>query len=185
MQPNCRFEIDDAEDDWVYTQEFDYIHGRLLAVCFNDPAAVFRRAFHSCSLGGYLEMFDFTARFGCIDESLAGTALENFSEMMIEGTRRLGKDLTHATRYKDYMEAAGFVDIVEERFQWPINTWPKGTYYKTLGLWYNRDLLDGLSGIAMAICTRGLNMSREDVELLLVNVRNDLKDTRIHAYLPM
>ncbi len=23
------------------------------------------------------------------------------------------------------MEAAGFVDIVEQQFQWPFNTWPK------------------------------------------------------------
>ena len=130
-------------------------------------------------------MFDFTARFGCVDESLAGTVLESFSEMMIEGSRRFGKDLTHPTRYKDYMKAAGFIDIVEEQFQWPINTWPKGKYYKTLGLWYNQDLLDGLSGMAMAICTRGLKMSREEVELLLEKVRKDLKDTRIHAYLPM
>jgi SAM-dependent methyltransferase len=185
VPPNCRFEIDDAEDEWVYTEKFDYIHGRLLAVCFNDPAAVFRRAFHSCAPGGYFEMFDFASRFGCIDESLSGTALENFAEMMIEGTRLLGKDVTHVIKYKDYMEAAGFVDIVEEKFQWPINTWPKGSYYKTLGLWYNQDLQEGLSGMAMAICTRGLKMSREQVELLLVNVRKDLKNTKIHAYLPM
>jgi hypothetical protein len=39
--------------------------------------------------------------------------------------------------------------------------------------------------MAMAICTRGLKMSREEVELLLVNVKKDLKNTRIHAYLPM
>jgi hypothetical protein len=70
-------------------------------------------------------MFDFTARFGCIDGSSAGTALEGFSEMMIEGSLRFGKDLTHAARYKDYMEATGFVDVIEERFKWPINTWPE------------------------------------------------------------
>jgi hypothetical protein len=156
-----------------------------MAICFKDPAAVFKKAFNSLTPGGYFEMFDFIAQIRSVDDSFDGTILQKYSNMMIEGALNLGKDLTHAPRYKDYFEAAGFVDIVEERFQWPINTWPKGTYYKTLGLWYNRDLLDGLSGIAMAICTRGLNMSREDVELLLVNVRNDLKDTRIHAYLPM
>ena len=45
VPPNCCFEIDDVEDEWVYGQEFDYIHGRLLTLCFNDGAAVFKKAF--------------------------------------------------------------------------------------------------------------------------------------------
>jgi hypothetical protein len=42
--------------------------------------------------------------------------------MMIEGARRLGKDLTHAPRYMSYIEAARFVNVVEKKFQWPFNT---------------------------------------------------------------
>jgi hypothetical protein len=58
-------------------------------------------------------MFDFSTQFQSVDDSFEGTVLQRFSDMMIEGARRLGKDLTHAPRHKSYMEAAGFVDIVE------------------------------------------------------------------------
>jgi hypothetical protein len=74
---------------------------------------------------------------------------------------------------------------VEKHFQWPINTWPKGKYHKTLGLWYNRDMVEGLSGIAMAIFTRGLKMSPEEVDLFVEDVIKGFNDKRIHAYLPM
>ena len=30
LPPNCRFEIDDVDDDWVHSHKFDYIHGRYL-----------------------------------------------------------------------------------------------------------------------------------------------------------
>jgi hypothetical protein len=185
VPPYCRFEVNDAEDDWLYKEKFDYIHGRLLCTCFRDTAVVFQKAFDSCTPGGYFEMFDFSARFQAIDDSLKGTALQKFSDMMIEGTARFGKDLTHAPRYKSYMAAAGFVDIVERQFQWPLNTWPEGKYFKTLGQWFNQDMRDGLSGMAMATFTRGLKMSREEVEVFLIDVRKDLNNKKIHAYLPL
>ncbi len=30
VPPNCRFEVDDAEDEWIFNQSFDYIHLRLV-----------------------------------------------------------------------------------------------------------------------------------------------------------
>jgi len=37
----------------------------------------------------------------------------------------------------------------------------------------------------MAMMTRSLGMSAEEVQLLLVDVRRDAKDKSIHAYYPM
>jgi hypothetical protein len=105
--------------------------------------------------------------------------------MMIRGVKNLGKDMTRAPKYKEYFKDAGFVDVLEKKFQWPTNDWPKGKYHKTIGLWYNRDLQEGLSGMAMAIFTRGLKMSKEEVETFLAEVRKNIDDRRIHAYLPM
>ena len=130
-------------------------------------------------------MFDFDAKFRTIDNSEEGTPLRKFSDLMLEGAQKLGKDFTHAPKYKSYFEAAGFVDVVEHQFQWPFNTWPKGSYHKRLGMWYNQDMQDGLSGMAMATLTRAHNMTREQVEAFLVDVRRDINDKRIHSYLPM
>ena len=70
-------------------------------------------------------------------------------------------------------------------FQWPINARPKGKYYKTLGLWYNKCMIESLLGIALATFTRELKMSGEEVELCLVDVSKGFGNKKIHAYLPM
>lgn len=83
--------------------------------------------------------------------------------------------------YKQYLEDAGFVDVVERKYEWPVGTWAKGKRAKTLGLWYREDLLSGLQGFTMAVLTRALGMSKEEVEVLLVGVREDIKSNKIHV----
>jgi hypothetical protein len=185
VPPNCRFEVDDAEDDWLYEEKFDYIHGRLLAMCFKDPLSIFRKAFNSLNPGGYFEMFDFDAKYRCIDDSDVGSSLREYSDMMISGAAKLGKVITHAPNYKRYFEEAGFMDIVEEKFQWPSNTWPKGKYHKTLGLWYNKDMQDGLEGMTMAVFTRAHGMKKEEVQEIVTQIKKDVNDKSIHVYVPM
>jgi hypothetical protein len=153
--------------------------------CFKDPAAVFQKAFHSCTPGGYFQMAGAALPIRCVDDSLEGTTLLKFANMMIEGMRMAGKDITQAPRYKSYMEAAGFVDVVEDHFQWPTNTWPKAKHHKTLGMLFNQDMQEGLSGIVMGICTRVYKMSPAEVEALVVDVKKDLNDRSIHAYQAM
>lgn len=80
---------------------------------------------------------------------------------------------------------AGFEDVVEKKNEWPLGTWPKGKKMKTLGLWARDNLLSALEGIGLAVLTRGLGMTKEDVDLLLAGVRDNLRSNRVHAYLPM
>ena len=77
VKPNCRFEIDDAEDDWTYTNSFDYVHGRLLLSCFNnDFPAVISKAFAALSPEGWFELQDMLLPI-CFDISWDGTVLRN------------------------------------------------------------------------------------------------------------
>lgn len=36
VPPNVRFEVDDMEDVWTYTQKFDFIHARYLVGSIRD-----------------------------------------------------------------------------------------------------------------------------------------------------
>jgi SAM-dependent methyltransferase len=54
VPPNCHFVVDDAEDPWLFSHNFDYIHGRMLVTCFQSHLEVFRSAFDNLSPGGYL-----------------------------------------------------------------------------------------------------------------------------------
>jgi hypothetical protein len=46
-------------------------------------------------------------------------------------------------------------------------------------------MLSGLQGFTVAVLTRAFGMSTEEIELLLVGVREDIKSNRIHVYIPV
>jgi hypothetical protein len=46
-------------------------------------------------------------------------------------------------------------------------------------------LAPALEGFSLAVFTRVLGWKKEEVETFLVQVRNDMKNPKIHAYLPM
>jgi len=185
IPPNCHFEVDDAEDDWNYSQKFDLIHGRAMFSCFNDPYYVIKSAFDALSPGGYLELQDMVLPMRSIDNTLTGTALESWLELTMSAAVKLGRNWTCGAYYKQYMEDAGFVDVVERHFQWPMNTWPKGKHMKTLGIYWQADMLKGLEALSMAVLTRGAGLTKEQVLELTTEVTKNIFDRGIHAYLPV
>jgi hypothetical protein len=66
---------------------------------------------------------------------------------------------------------------------WPLNSWPKGRKEKLIALWSQQNLLDGINAMSMAVLTRLLGWTKEEVELLLVYVRKDIRNRHIHAYI--
>jgi SAM-dependent methyltransferase len=70
---NCQIEIDDAEDEWVFSAKFDFIHIRAVMTCFANPRFVIEQAYRTCAPGGYLEMQDGIFPLHCHDDFLEGT----------------------------------------------------------------------------------------------------------------
>ncbi|KAJ8066621.1 hypothetical protein OCU04_005668 [Sclerotinia nivalis] len=183
VPPNCSFEVNDAEEPWTYSHKFDYIHGRAMLSCFSDPAGLITSAYESLRPGGYLEMQDPQMPILGIDSSITGTALEEWGRVSCLAAERRGRKLTNSKHYGHWMAEAGFVDIVEKHFYWPCNTWVKGEKEKLLATWTQQNLIDGIQGMTMRNLTAGLGWSPEQVEMLLVDVRRDVKNRRIHSYI--
>lgn len=184
MPANCHFEVDDAEDDWIYSRPFDYIHLRLMFHTFKDHTRVIRAAYDNLVPGGYVEFQDYYCRLGCVDDTMRGTALERWTHMYVEGGRRLGRDMLAPKRYRQWLTEAGFEDVTEEKRAIPGNAWPRGKEAKMMGVWQMTNFLDGLQAVSMRIFTKGLGMAPEEVELFLVDVRKDIKNHGIHFYFP-
>ncbi len=157
----------------------------MLFSCFKDPAGVITSAFKALENGRYLEMMDVAFPLRSVDDSLKGTALGKWCSLLIAGAKALGKDWTCTSKYPKYFEEAGFIDVQVVRYHWPTNAWAKSEHQKILGRWLQQNLLDGVGAMSMAALTRGLQMSPAEVELFLVDVRNDIQDRHIHAYCPM
>jgi hypothetical protein len=56
---------------------------------------------------------------------------------------------------------------------------------KDIGLWARANALDALQATAMAVLTRGVGRTRDEVEAELVAVRRDLMNPAIHSYMSM
>ncbi|KAJ2904068.1 hypothetical protein MKZ38_008879 [Zalerion maritima] len=187
VPPNCQFEIDDAEDEWAFSTPFDYIHGRALLSCFSDPASVIREAYKSLAPGGWLELQD-----GCFPMEYAASeahpappgdcALRQWNDLCLQGAAKAGRPWTNARHYKRWMEETGFVDVAEKKFYWPMNPWPRGAYYKSIGSFFMEDMLSGVDGISFKVL-KGLGWGMEEIQILLARVRKDMMDPRIMAYL--
>jgi SAM-dependent methyltransferase len=176
------FQLSDAEEPWTYTQKFDYIHGRALLACFHDPAQIIAEAYNALAPGGVLEMQDPQLPIACIDDTTDGRPLRRWSTEIVRAAAILGRPVTNSQHYGRWMVDAGFVDVVERHFYWPLNSWPRGKREKLVGLWAQQNIMDGLQAMSLAVFTRGLGWSRAEIEFLLAGVRGDLKNRAVHAY---
>ncbi|KAH8882910.1 S-adenosyl-L-methionine-dependent methyltransferase, partial [Thozetella sp. PMI_491] len=182
VPPNCRFEIDDADDTWIFQYRFDYIFMRFMCMAFSDFDKIFQSCFDNLEPGGYLEVQDYFFKIQSVDGSLRGTALERWNDLILEAVGKAGKSGTASGKYRAQMQAAGFTDIVEKKLAIPGNPWAKGRNEKTLGLMQMTNIHDGLHGFSIHALTKAMGMTPEEVELLLVDVRKDLKNRDIHFY---
>ncbi|CZR56285.1 related to methyltransferase [Phialocephala subalpina] len=186
LPPNANFEIDDIEEEWTFTSKFDFIHARMMTGSLADWPKFFSQAFAHTSPGGYIELSDSVFPCECDDNSVTpSSALLRWSTLLLEASQKLGRDIDSAKRYKAQLEAAGYVDVIELVHYWPMNRWPKDPKFKELGMWNCENMLTGLSGFSMALFTRVLGMSAEEVEVYIVDARKEMKDTKIHAKWPM
>jgi hypothetical protein len=123
---------------------------------------------------------------------------------MFESAKSLGRFSNSAESYKAQMITAGFENVVELQYKWPQNRWPVDRKLKEIGMlpsmkshrqaefltrmegmWTLENFTTGLSGLSMALFTRGLGWTAKELEVFLVDVRKDMRDTKIHTYYPM
>ncbi|KAJ2893477.1 hypothetical protein MKZ38_008654 [Zalerion maritima] len=186
VPPNCTFEIDDVEKPWTWSEPFDYVFARQMAGSLCDYQAFVKDAFKSLAPGGYLEMQDMDFPTKCDDGSMTDSSfVYRWTKYFIDACDALGRPGNSAPKYKEYMEEAGFVDVVVEKYVWPINRWPKDRKLKEIGNWVQANFEGGAEGVCMACFTRGLGWTKEEVMTFCVDVRKELRNPKVHAYWPL
>ncbi|KAI1364026.1 S-adenosyl-L-methionine-dependent methyltransferase [Xylaria arbuscula] len=185
VPPNCRFEIDDIDDEWMFSTKFDYIHGRHMVGSISDFPRLFTSIYENLNPGGWVEMQDYYVKLQAVDNTLDGTALQRWNNMINHALTFSGRSGLNAIKYKKWLRDAGFEDIREEVFAVPGNPWPKGSDQKQLGAMQMENILEGIYGMSIKLFTNFLHMSSEAVEALLVDVRKDLTNRNIHFYYPI
>ncbi|RGP74030.1 methyltransferase domain-containing [Fusarium sporotrichioides] len=183
VPPNVSFFIDDLEADWTYSKVFDFIYLRAMTGSIRDWPRLFNQAFKNLSPGGYIELMDPIYPVVSDDGTVSkDSAVYKWSNLMNEAATKMGSALDSALGYKDQLIQAGFVNVVETPYKWPMNNWPRDKKLKELGAWGNVNLVGGVQGLSLALFTNILGWNKDDLELFLVDVRKDLHNKQLHGY---
>lgn len=191
VPPNVTFIVDDVEDTWAYSHPFDFVFCRFMTGSLVDWPKLFQQSYDNMVPGGVIEVQDCVFTVLSDDGTITDeTILFKWMKMLLDGMARFQHPLDSALRYREQLEAVGFVDVVEYNYKWPINRWPRDPKYKEIGLWAYENFSAGISTFSLAIMTRskdegGLGWSHTEMELFLADVRRDMKSTALHGYYPI
>ncbi len=185
--PNFQFIREDSEEPWTFDRKFDYVHLRTTCGCFSDHRTVIKNAFDNMNEGGWIEYQDVCGTFHSFDGTAEGTSLETLSQTTRRGFKNLVKSeldtVDRVLNYKRWLQAAGFINVVEQEFPVPTNSWPTNSKFKKLGKWNNADMSQAIEAISKKVFP-GAGLAPDQVQQLVKDATRDLKDPRIHAWMP-
>ncbi|TDZ14679.1 Secondary metabolism regulator LAE1 [Colletotrichum orbiculare MAFF 240422] len=186
VPPNVQFEVDDVEEEWLYSQTFDYIHIRFLNGSIADWKKLISRAFAFTKPGGYFELQENDFVFASDDDTLTpDKPLAEFSALIREACSIFGRRFVPCTELKEMLTEAGFEDVKLQLFKWPSNPWPKDPHYRKIGQWNYYNFADAAEALAMAPLTRAHGWSKEEVQVFTASVRKDMRNPAIHSYMKL
>ena len=153
---NCSFTVADAEGDWSFaTEPFDFIYGRMLVNSIRDWPRFLKRCLRHLKPGGWLELNDGAHRFfaedGCGEAD--SPILKWWRVVFQESSRSNGIDIDDTYRHAQQMRDAGFIDVRERVFKWPVGSVRASTTEeKAIGDLLNQNLqvlIEGVTGTAV------------------------------------
>jgi hypothetical protein len=159
---NCTFEVDDCCSEWVYQPEtFGFIHIRGLYGSVADWPTLYAEAFQACKPGGWIEQVEWDMALREPSGQLtAHPVFKKWTDDVIDMGETIGKTMKTATLMRSWIQEAGFVDVVERKFKWPLGPWSSDPKLKEIGRWNLLNWEEGLEGWTLAHYTRVLGVCR-------------------------
>lgn len=123
VPPNCKFEVDDITSTWTYpANHFDFIHVREMFGSIPDWDAFFAQCWHSLKPGGYLEVVEHSVEPISDDNTVGPDHFYTFwGRTVVESGQYFGKSFTIWRESADLLRRAGFDNVVESLYKWPVN----------------------------------------------------------------
>ncbi|KAG5656888.1 hypothetical protein KAF25_011057, partial [Fusarium avenaceum] len=184
--PNCTFEIDDFEDEWLYQTGFDFIHGRELGGCITDRDRLLRQAFKHLVPNGYIELQGVDAHLYSDDGTIEQAPnAQLWMKKMREACTKFGKPIDGGSKWEARLIKAGFVDVHQEVRKLPIGPWPKDPKFKELGKYQVIQETKVVESYTPKLFEHALGWSVQEIQILMAKVKQDLQNPSVHMYLPV
>ncbi|PMD19557.1 S-adenosyl-L-methionine-dependent methyltransferase [Hyaloscypha hepaticicola] len=183
VPPNLNFEIDDAEEEWLYkAASMDFIHCRYLFHGIRDWPKLFDQAMRTLKPGGHIEIVEMHVIPTSYDNSLPkDSQIQAFYDVLSEVGKGVGIDLAVAQKFHGMLEKAGFEGVTETVFDLPIGGWMPDRRMREVGLFHQFQMTEGLHGIAFGLLTRVAGWDALKVEAFLAGIRREMKDPKVRS----
>ncbi|KAE8406422.1 S-adenosyl-L-methionine-dependent methyltransferase [Aspergillus pseudonomiae] len=184
VPPNLEFFVDDVEADWTFKRDyFDFIRACDLGGSIADWSKLLRQAYAHMKPGGWLELSDFEMEHFSDDDTLhLAPSLGEFFRLLIDASTKFNRPMNVAAEHQKQMRDAGFTDVKEKIYKFPMGPWAKEKRLKEAGRFHREVMIMSLESYALALCTRVLGWSPVEVAVFLASVRKELRDPRVHIY---
>ncbi|KAF6807959.1 methyltransferase [Colletotrichum musicola] len=180
VPPNVRFEIDDVESPWI-DRKYDYIFCRYMTGAVKDWPKLIQNIYDHLNPGGWVEFIDVNGDFYSTDGTYTEKhATHKWITTLLDTMDSLGRTCRLGTKFEGWVKDAGFQNVQHQKHLVPIGPWAKDPYYQEIGLMNLAQTLEGLDGFTMRIFCGVLGWTKTEAEVLLVEVRNELK--RLHTF---
>ncbi|KAL8788500.1 MAG: hypothetical protein Q9195_007277 [Heterodermia aff. obscurata] len=172
VPPNIKFEIDDCEAPWTWPKPFTFIHTRYMAAAIASWPRLVSNVFTALAPGAWAEFQDFDLRYYSEDGSLRDELpVSKWARTLLQASRDFGRDPEPGVGLEGWMRGAGFEGVVARRFRLPIGPWARDGVL----------VEEGLEGFTLRLFTQVLKWDPEEVQVLLANVRKNLRDPKLHV----
>jgi hypothetical protein len=133
--------------------------------------------------GGYLELACVWLVPGCDDGTLPeDCAYVEMCQTFQEIGANIKADPDAPVHYHEYLSEAGFANVSQTILKIPTSTWPKDPRLKRVGALELMNVKDGAQAFLLRGYTKELGGRREDLEMLLMRMRQELTTQRYHSY---
>ncbi|KAL9080341.1 MAG: hypothetical protein Q9157_000869 [Trypethelium eluteriae] len=184
VPPNCSFEIDDVTLEWTFPDDrFDFIHIRELFGCIPDWDFFLQQAWRCLKPGGWVEIVEHSVWPVSEDGDVPANHFYNTWGRTVEGLgERWGKTFCIWRQSREKVIAAGFTDVVERRFKWPIGGWSADPKMRELGMWNQLRMMDGVEGFMLRILTGPGGMSVQTAQAFLGRMKDELRNPKNQGF---
>ncbi|TDZ33123.1 putative methyltransferase tdiE [Colletotrichum spinosum] len=183
VPPNVKFEIDDAESEW-FGDKYDFIFSRYMCGSIVDWPTYVRRVYENLNPGRWAEFQDWSFMIYSDDGSIENTELLRWVELFMDACKASGRDGQIGPKLESLVrDNSGLINVHHRPHKIPIGPWPKDPRMKEIGMYELIQMLEGLEGFSLRLLCGALGWTKEEVQVLLIGVRKDLKNPKIHAWL--
>jgi SAM-dependent methyltransferase len=169
---NLYYRIEDARQEWTYSEPFDYIFMRGLVGAFSDWKFIYEQAYKHGTDGAVLEISDWSLVKHNTDVS--DSYLDIFNAACQSAAENAGISLGLEHMQKQILEETGFRVFRSASIDIPVGQWHQNPRMKLLGKLAFVSVLEGLESQSLRLLTKYLDWPVEEVQDLCQKVQEEL-----------